>query len=123
MGLVSGLEEDLVTLNASKNQIKKDLINQTNEDLTKQADNAFIEEELVEDNNSSASKGIIYISSTASKPIDIRFIRTGSQPYYKSFIASYYRQFSNYFKIINLIPVLLAGAFDLSGYTKLISIL
>ena len=69
------------------------MINQTNEDLTKQADNAFIEEELVEDNNSSASKGIIYIFSTALKPNNIRLIRTGLQPYFKSFIASNDSQF------------------------------
>ena len=30
----------------------------------------------------------------ASKPINIRWIRTGSRPYRKSFIASFFRQFS-----------------------------
>ena len=48
----------------------------------------------------------------ASKPINIRWIRTGSRPYRKSFIASFFRQFSTntVLKIIKLIPVLLALA-------------
>ena len=40
-------------------------------------------------------------SSIASIPINIRRIRTGSQPYWKSCIASYYIQFSTYIKMYN----------------------
>ena len=49
------------------------------------------------------------ISSMASKPINIRWKRTGSQPHFKSCIASNWRQFSMNIKIkiFKVIPVLL----------------
>ena len=40
-----------------------------------------------------------YFSSMVSKPFNIRWIRTGSQAYWKSWIASYYRQFSANIKL------------------------
>ena len=64
--------------------------------------------------------------SIASKPINTRWIRTGSPPYCKPFIAPYYSKFSTNIKILlkvkKLIPVLLARAFGSSGLTKLILI-
>ena len=63
------------------------------------------------------------LSSKASKPINIYWIRTGSDPYTENLCkASYYRQFSRNMKIkiIGLIPVLLAQAFSTSGLTKLV---
>ena len=54
-------------------------------------------------------------SSMLLKPINIRWIRTGSQVK-KSCITSYYRQFATNIK---LILVLLARAFGPSGLTKL----
>ena len=61
-------------------------------------------------------------SSWASQPINIRWIKTGSRPYW---IALYNRQFSTNIKIkiIRLLPVLLARAFVPLRFTNLVLIL
>ena len=65
------------------------------------------------------------ISSMGSKPIIIRLIRNGSRPYWKSCIASYYRQRSTNIKrkIMKLKPVMLSRAFGPSRLTKKVLLL
>ena len=79
--------------------------------------------EIVTKNRTGATKNIL--SSMASKPINIRWLRTGSWPTEKSCIASNYRQFSTNIKleIIKLIPFFLARAFGPARLTKLVLIL
>ena len=70
--------------------------------------------------------GILWkiFSSMALKPINIRWIKIGIRQYWKSCIASYYRQFFKNIKIkiIKSILLLLARAFGPSGITKLVLI-
>ena len=58
----------------------------------------------------------------ASKPINIRWIRNGSLPYWIIMYSNVLQKFSTYIKIkiIKLIPVLLAWAFGPSQLTKLV---
>ncbi len=64
-----------------------------------------------------------HISSMASKPITIRWIRTGSQPDWKIMYSIELHQTNIKIKIIKLKPVLSANVLGPSGLTKLVLIL
>ncbi len=54
---MDGFDEDLISLINSKDKISQDSINETNQDFSKQADNTFVDEGIVEENKSSTIKG------------------------------------------------------------------
>ena len=66
-----------------------------------------------------------FLLTMASKPINVRWIRTGFQPYWKIFIALCYRQFFTNIKIkiIKLIPVCCSGFCPLEPNKTCLSIL
>ena len=64
---MDGFDDDLISLNNSKDKISQDFINETNQDFSKQADNTFVEEGIVEENNSSTIRGIFFIISLQIK--------------------------------------------------------